>query len=333
MFPCILALACVLTAAFCQWVHIYDIFIGPVYRVKMGLTWVEVWYPKGQDVAKGFEIGLAIMGGGEMRSAFMSDFDQVRSWRDFGDAACAPTLEAHMRYWFAGEVCTTAHWTQFLAGLTTFLLACAGFSAMLAVVQFYTGMVIRRSRSYIFPAITTALLVLVQLSALGIGFCVFEMFQADRMFFPSWGFLFALVAMLASSVSVMLSCATIEDDLDFEEYMEDKAEEREYLMRYGHVHAPIPAPPPRQSLPGAPPPGYPGYPGAYGGQPAYAGQRPPYAGQQPAYAGQHPAYAGQPPAYSGPAYAGQQAYAGQPAAAGYPPGPGYAPHPGRPRYH
>jgi len=359
LFPCIIALACMLCAAFCQWVHIYDVFIGPVYRVKMALTWVEVWYPPGQDVAKFTEIALAVVAGTEMRSAFMSEFDRVRSWRDFGDAACAPTLEGHMRYWFAGEVCTTAMWTQFLAGLTTVLLACAGFSAMVAIVQFYTGAVVRRSRSYIFPAITTFLLVMVQLSALGIGFCVFEMFQADRMFFPSWGFLLALVAMLASGVSVMLSCATIEDDLDFEEYMEDKAEEREYLMRYGQAQVAAP-PPPRQPHHAAP--AYPGYggqppyagqpyagqpyagqPPAYAGQhPAYAGQPPAYAGQQPAYAGQQPAYAGQQPAYAGqqPAYAGQQpgyagpAYAGpyagqQPAYGGQPP-PGY---PGRPRYH
>ena len=41
----------------------------------------------------------------------------------------------------------------------------------------------------------------------------------------------------------MLSCATIEDDLDFEEYMEDKAEEREYLMRYGQAQVAAPPPP------------------------------------------------------------------------------------------
>merc|ERR1719240_529313 len=112
----------------------------------------------------------------------------------------------------------------------------------------------------------------------------------------------------------MLSCATIEDDLDYEEYLEDKAEEREYLMRYGYVQEPYaqvqaPRPDARQSYAARPP-------AAYAGQSAYPGLQPPAGAGQPAYAGQQPpaGYAGQPP------YAGQQppaSYAGQRGSVGY----------------
>jgi hypothetical protein len=125
------------------------------------------------------------------------------------------------------------------------------------------------------------LLVIVMACATGIGIIVMELFDGERVWPVAVGFVLAFIALLGSIVSTFLSCCTIEDDLDFEDYMDEK-EEQAHLMRRGYpdpygypappyAAAPAPAPYAQPQPYGYAPPGYqqPGYQQPYQGYAQY----------------------------------------------------------------
>lgn len=241
----VLALILIVVAMFTSWIHIHDYFaLGtPVYSIHVGVTYINVWFPQGQDFARHLERGLALtsmmIGGVHInhRTAEMSGFHDVRSWSQFVGVACGYLQTARegdywqtmIRQMMTGDVCTPAYWTQFFAVMTGVALACAGLFALLSIVQFYTGAILRRSKSFIFPMCAFALLIITMVMMSTIGFMIFDLFDAERMFFPSTAFFLAFIATLASGLSACMGCSQSEEDLDFEEFLEDK-EEEEYLM-------------------------------------------------------------------------------------------------------
>lgn len=260
--------------AFCTWVDVYNNLIGkPRFHVHVAFSSIEVMYhdipPQlqghGQHGRGGGSDFLAAMNMGVYaadlmddggRTAWMFQFHNVRSWKEFEYVACGLSMGSvqdpmsHMavqigRTAMTGDVCDPAMWVHRLTVFTLLCLCVAGLLTMVAIVQFATGAVIRRSKSYIWPACAFAMLVVVQILATVIGFIIVGMFDAERVFFVSGGFLLAFVAMLGTGFSVCVSFMTIEDDLDYEDYLDEK-EEREYLMRrqeqaYGYAAQPPPS--------------------------------------------------------------------------------------------
>lgn len=224
------------------------------------------------------------------RTAWMFQFDGVRSWHEFEGVACGYIMGAVQdpmhnfavqvgRQIMTGDVCDPAMWVHRLTVFTLICLCVAGLLTMVSIVQFATGAVIRRSKSYIWPACAFAMLIVVQILATVIGFVIVHMFDAERVFFVSTGFLLSFVALLGTGTSVCLSFMTIEDDLDYEDYLDEK-EEQEYMMRRGQEAYGYAAPPP-YGQPQPPPPSY-TQPQPYGYAPPYAQQGYPQY-QQPGY--------------------------------------------------
>lgn len=240
MVPTLIALILLVVAAFVPWIHIHDWMgfkIAPVYNIHIALTYINVDYPKGQGFSRFFNF---LSSGGKDRTALMSDFNKVNSWDQFVGVACGYKKSSVMNVFVRqtlGDVCTKAYYTQILAMVTTVVVGCAAVFCLLAIIQFLSGAVMRRSKSYILPLLASALLLVAMVLMGLIGFLIFELFDAERMFFPTTGYLLVFIAMIATGISMCLSSCSREEE-DFEDDLEARLEakleaneEEQSLMR------------------------------------------------------------------------------------------------------